>query len=472
MASILSYEGDNKTFIWKHPTEDFDTLTQLIVHESQEAIFFMNGQALDLFGPGRHTLETQNIPKLWKVLNRTANADRPFHCEVYFINKTVQMAIKWGTDSKVRYLDPEYGVPLEIGASGEMNLMVSDARKLLVKLVGTTGGIAWDGQNGTFAQSLATAFRPLISMTVKSNLSACIRERKIDILEVDGHLAELSESLKNPICAGFEEYGLTIPEFFVTNVLLPESDPSFRRIRELHTLSLQTKVMQAEADIKVAQAQSEAAYRTAQEQSQASIAAAQRQAELERQTTETEIARQQAERELIRAQAEAQGQRMVGLAEAEIMRAKGYSQKDVIQAEVMKENARALGNLNISGSGGGAAEDMLGIGVGFAAAREIGKQMGALFQGFSSDGGENSPAKSLCSHCKAEVNPNAKFCSQCGKSLELLLENEMICPSCGKKTQKGKFCMECGYSLVRKCPKCGLELPGNAKFCSSCGEKI
>lgn len=62
IAQIIKYEGDNSTFIWKHPVEDFNTTTQLIVHESQEAIFFMNGQALDLFGPGRHTLETQNIP--------------------------------------------------------------------------------------------------------------------------------------------------------------------------------------------------------------------------------------------------------------------------------------------------------------------------------------------------------------------------------------------------------------------------
>ena len=51
IADIIKYEGDNSTFIWKHPSEDFNSLTQLIVHESQEAIFFMNGQALDLFGP-------------------------------------------------------------------------------------------------------------------------------------------------------------------------------------------------------------------------------------------------------------------------------------------------------------------------------------------------------------------------------------------------------------------------------------
>ena len=132
VADILKFEGDNNTFIWKHPLEDFNSMTQLIVHESQEAIFFMNGQALDTFGPGRHTLETQNIPMLGKILNRSTGDNSSFHCEVYFINQTVQMGLKWGTDSKVRYIEPEYGIPLELGASGELSLRVIDGRKLLV----------------------------------------------------------------------------------------------------------------------------------------------------------------------------------------------------------------------------------------------------------------------------------------------------------------------------------------------------
>lgn len=70
IAELLKYEGDNSTFIWKHPCEDFNSLTQLVVHESQEAVFMMNGQALDTFGPGRYTLEIQNIPELGKFLKR------------------------------------------------------------------------------------------------------------------------------------------------------------------------------------------------------------------------------------------------------------------------------------------------------------------------------------------------------------------------------------------------------------------
>lgn len=57
IAELIKYEGNNETFVWKHPCEDFNSFTQLIVHESQEAIFFMNGQALDLFGAGISALK-------------------------------------------------------------------------------------------------------------------------------------------------------------------------------------------------------------------------------------------------------------------------------------------------------------------------------------------------------------------------------------------------------------------------------
>ena len=383
IVDVIKYEGDNSTFVWKHPYEDFNTMSQLIVHESQEALFMLNGQALDLFGPGRYTLETQNIPLIGKALKLATGGETPFHCEVYFINKTEQMAIKWGTPDKVRFIDPLTGVPLELGASGEMSLAVEDSRRLLVKLVGTMRGIAWEDGPG-FTKSLRDSFRPLITSTVKGNLGAVIKDNAIDILEVDEKLDLISDVLGGKIKAGFEEYGLTVPTFYVTHVVLPEEDPNFRRIRDLHTIVLQTRVIQAEATVKTVQAQSEAQYRTAQEQSKAAIEAAHREAEMQRQMTETEVAKREAERKVIAAQAEAQAQRMAGLTEAEIMAAKGYTQKDVLQAEVQKAYAEGIGNMGpdvVNGGGGGSSvmSDMLGLGVGMAAAGTIMPQIGNMF---------------------------------------------------------------------------------------------
>lgn len=163
---------------------------------------------------------------------------------------------------------------------------------------------------------------------------------------------------------------------------------------------------------------------------------------------------------------------MAGLTEAEIMQAKGYNQKDVLQAEVQKAYAEGLGNMTISGSGGGVAGDIIGLGVGMAAAGAVNGQVGNLFKGFGMSSAEETPAKSICPCCNAEVPANAKFCLECGTKIEILGADEVICPACGQKTHKGKFCMECGAPLVRKCPKCGAELPENAKFCLECGEKI
>jgi len=227
IADVIKYEGDNSTFVWKNPDDvDFNSLTQLIVHESQEAIFFMNGQALDLFGPGRYTLETQNIPKIGKALNRTTGDKTPFHCEVYFINKTEQMSLKWGTDSKVQYMEPTYGFPIAIGASGEMSLRVEDSRKLLVKLVGT--------ENSLGQQTLVSFFRALLMTRVKTYIAKVIKENSINIFEIDEKLDMFSENLHKLLIPDFLEYGLSLERFFVTNIVKPDGDRQYEKFKELH----------------------------------------------------------------------------------------------------------------------------------------------------------------------------------------------------------------------------------------------
>ena len=226
IAEVIKYEGDNSTFIWKHPLEDFNSLTQLIVHESQEAIFFMNGQALDLFGPGRYTLETQNIPKIGKLLNKTTGDQTPFHCEVYFINKTEQMAIRWGTDSKVQFMEPTYNFPISIGASGEMSLSVGDSRKLLIKLVGT--------ENIFDQNHLTTYFRAILMSKVKSYLAQVIKQDKISIFEIDEHINEMSNTLLNMLKPDFEDYGLSLERFLITTIVKPDGDSSYEKFKSLH----------------------------------------------------------------------------------------------------------------------------------------------------------------------------------------------------------------------------------------------
>ncbi len=226
IADVIKYEGDNSTFVWKHPCEDFNSLSQLIVHESQEAIFFMNGQALDLFGAGRYTLETQNIPMLSKYMNRTTGDKTPFHCEVYFINKTEQMSIKWGTDSKVQYIDSQYGFPVAIGASGEMSLRAEDSRRLVVKLVGTESCL---GQ-----QKLVSFFRAFLMTRVKTYMAQYMKNNAVSIFEIDEHLTAFSEALHTKLAPDFADYGISLERFFVTNIVKPDGDRQYEKFKELH----------------------------------------------------------------------------------------------------------------------------------------------------------------------------------------------------------------------------------------------
>ena len=226
IVDIIKYEGDNRTFVWKHPEEDFNTLSQLIVHESQEALFMMNGQALDLFGPGRYTLSTQNIPLIGSALKLATDGKSPFHCEVYFINKTEQMAIKWGTDSKVQFVEPTYGFPLSIGASGEMSLRIEDSRKFLLKLVGTENALTREG--------LVVYFRAFLMTKAKAYLAQTIKAQKINIFEIDEHLEDLSEALRKDLRNDFADYGVELERFFVSNIAKPDGEAQYEKFKSLH----------------------------------------------------------------------------------------------------------------------------------------------------------------------------------------------------------------------------------------------
>lgn len=449
-VSVIKYEGDNSTFIWKHPIEDFNLGSQLIVHESQEAVFFLGGQALDTFGPGRHSLETENLPILKKAYNLPTGKQSPFHAEVYFINKTVQMALKWGTDSRVRFIEPNTGIPLDLGASGEMNLQVENGRKLLLKLVGTTGGLSrsqiLSAGEGSWNSTLKGYFRPMVMTTVKTHLASTIKAEKLNILEIDEQLEALSSALRQKISAGFEEYGLTVPQFYVTNVSLPEDDKNFKQIRELMAASY-LGVRSAEVE--------------------AQITAARRKVTLEEETTLTEQARMQAERTRIAALAEADKKRYDGLAQAEVMAAQGYSQRDVLQAEVQKAYAEGLGNMSVSGGGGsGIMSDVLGLGIGMAAMGTMGSHVSDVMKGFT-PAGQQAPAGDSGWDCACgNKGNNGKFCAECGAPKP----KSWDC-ACGARGNTGKFCAQCGAPKPESwdCPHCGAR--GNkGKFCAECGK--
>ncbi len=455
LASIIKYEGDNETLVWKHPIEDFNLGSQLIVHESQEAIFFRDGQALDLFGPGRYTLETQQLPILEKLYKLPTDTEGTFHSEVYFVNRTTQMGIKWGTDSKVRLFDPMTGMHIELGASGEFSIRVTNSRKLLLKLIGTTGELKQDAILGGSGKGL---FRSLVMTQVKSYLAAAIRENSINVLEIDERLLELSDALRERINSRLAEYGLEMPEFFVSRVVTPDDDPNFRKMKEqfaeqylgVRQEQIRKNVAAAEAERKAVEAQTAA---------QMKIIGAQGDAEALK----------------IQKQAEAEAYRMQAAAEAEEMRMKGYTYQ---QETARKVGLEAMQN-GITGTGGsGGLGDIAGLGVTLGAMggvmgmtkealnpiMETAKQVGQTVGAVESSGWD-------CPECGTK-NIQSKFCPECGAKKPEPKQG-WTCPNCGTQNIQSKFCPECGCkqpSLAWDCPECGTK-GITSKFCPECGHR-
>jgi len=214
IQEVIKYEGDNSVLIYKYPAEDFNTLSQLIVHESQEAVFFSDGQALDSFKAGRYTLETKNIPLLSKLRNLVTGGVSPFHTEVYFINLATMMDIPWGTPSQVTVKDPNYGYSYSAGASGSFGLKITDGRKLLINLVGT--------ENKMSTSDVQKYFKDLIVTRVKNCIA--VELSKYSYNEFNQHLSDISESVASQIGNDISNYGIQILNFFLSAVNIKPDD--------------------------------------------------------------------------------------------------------------------------------------------------------------------------------------------------------------------------------------------------------
>ena len=223
IAKIIKYEGPGDVLVWKHPEEDFNTASQLIVHESQEAVLFKNGQALDRFGPGRYTLETNNIPLLRRVISIPTGGRTPFHCEIYFINKADVLNVLWGTSQPLPIQDPVYHIILPVRANGQFTLRVTASSMLLKKLVGTTRDMS--------KARVIELFRGMLMTKVKSLIADLMTAQKVSFLDVHSRLNQISDQIRLQVSPMYEEYGMRIAHFFVNSITVPDNDPGYVKIR-------------------------------------------------------------------------------------------------------------------------------------------------------------------------------------------------------------------------------------------------
>ena len=327
---------------------------------------------------------------LRRFINIPTDGKTPFHCEVYFINKTEQMAIRWGTDSKVQYVEPTYGFPLAIGANGEMALAVGDSRNLLINLVGTEAMLD--------RQHLVGYFRSLLMTRVKTYLAQAMRNNAISIFEIDERLEEFSKGIHEKLKPDFAEYGIDLRKFFVTGIVKPDGSEQYEKFKELH--------FRQYADIAEAKLKQQVGI-------------------IEQQTA--------AQRMVIQSQAMATKRQQEGYT---YQQERGF---DV--AEQVAQN-EAVGQFTNMGVGLGTM-----AGVGGAVGGVVGSAIGGAISGM-----DNQPApppvaaaKCFCDNCGAELEVGTLFCDKCGTKHEAPSLNK--CPQCGFEfTRPGKFCPRCGFN--------------------------
>jgi membrane protease subunit (stomatin/prohibitin family) len=218
IIELVKWSASPNLLAWKFPSEELATWSQLVVNESQEAYVVSGGVYDGPFQAGRHTLHTENIPILRAFIGLPFGGQSPFSAEVWFVNKAINLDIKWGTSDPIQLQDPKFSVMVPVRAFGQYGVVVEDSKKFLLKLVGTLT---------SFDQNiLSDYFRGVFITKIKTEIAAAIIKTGISVLEISTHLEDLSKSLRDALKDEIAEYGLKLVQFNIHSINVPEDDPA------------------------------------------------------------------------------------------------------------------------------------------------------------------------------------------------------------------------------------------------------
>jgi len=230
----VKWDEPGDLFVWKYPSEELSTMTQLIVNESQEALLFKEGKRMDTYGAGRHTLSTKNIPILNKLINLPFGGETPFSAEVWFVNKAIPLDIKWGTSTPIQLEDPEYQILIPVRAFGQFGLQITDGGKFVTKLVGATSSFDRD--------AMQSYFKGILLTQLKAAVATAMVKKEVGILDITAELVNLSEQVQAELTPQFDEYGLAIKSFRIMSINVPEDDASYVMLKEAKANAVRRRI--------------------------------------------------------------------------------------------------------------------------------------------------------------------------------------------------------------------------------------
>ncbi len=216
---------------------DFRIGSQLIVRESQSAVFFRDGNALDVFGPGRHTITTANIPLLIDWIGKLFNDRTPFPAEVYFVSRKEFANKKWGTPQPIIVRNPGMGLGVALlQGFGTYSFQVKDPQQFVTQIVGTQGAYRTTDIEERLRTMLLSKLQDVLGET----------GAKYSVPELIGLTEELGSSVRAKAQDDFEAIGLTLKTFYVGN--LKPSDKSAQELRDMGMLDMATYTQLQAAD--------------------------------------------------------------------------------------------------------------------------------------------------------------------------------------------------------------------------------
>jgi len=205
------FDPDGRQLVCRFPPEgatDIKMGAQLIVRESQAAVFLRDGKGLDVFGAGRHTLSTLNLPILTKIFSLPWGFTSPFRAEVYFVNLKAFPDLKWGTKEPVAFKDAEFGL-IRLRAFGLFGLRVTQPLLFVNTLVGTQGAYTSD------------EVEAYLRDVIVSRLNDFLGEQVQTILQLPAQYDEIGAAVKTRLRDDFRRYGLELTDFFVNAISAP-----------------------------------------------------------------------------------------------------------------------------------------------------------------------------------------------------------------------------------------------------------
>lgn len=218
-----SPDGSEIIYAYKYPHNNLSTYTQLVVHESQEAFLFSKGQLLGKFGPGKHTLSTENLPVLRSLYGLPFGGKNPFMAQVWYVNRVERFNIPWRV-GRLDIHDADYQTMLTLALDGQYGLKIVDGEKFLIRMVGT---------RDVFTEyDMTEQFNGEFNTKVKSLFSSYMAQNNLGLKRISAYLDPLSQTLQQQLNEFLVEMGIALPKFYVSNVGVDDSTPEGRKMKE------------------------------------------------------------------------------------------------------------------------------------------------------------------------------------------------------------------------------------------------